>query len=65
MYKCKTYQGEMRRYLNQFTTAYLLNRFEHIFADEYIRKIIIKELSNPQSFTISELEELFDNGHIK
>lgn len=64
MYKCKTYSGEMKQYLKQFSTAYLLNRFEYVFTDEHIRKVIIKELSNPQSFTLSELEELFSNGSL-
>lgn len=64
MYKYKTYRGEMKQYLNQFSTAYLLNRFEYLFTDEYIRKVIIKELSNPNMFMLSELEECFNNGSI-
>ena len=65
MYKCKTYRGEMRRYLNKFSTTDLLNRFERVFTDKHIRKVLIKELSNPYTFMISELEELFNNGYIK
>lgn len=65
MYECKTYRGIMKQYLNQFSTAYLLNRFEYLLDDEYIRKVIIKELSNPNMFILSELEEYFNNGSME
>lgn len=61
MYICKTYQGKMRSYLKKITTFELHKQFYNYIDENTIRKVIIKELSNPNKFTLSDLEEIFNN----
>ncbi len=59
MYKCKTYQGKMRKYLKGIETYKLYIQFYNYVDENTIRKVIIKELSDPTKFTFSDLEEMF------
>lgn len=59
MYTCKTYGGEMRRYLKSIDTYTLVDVFLAHVNSEYLLKSAIDYFSNPHDFTISELEELF------
>ena len=74
MYKCKTYQGENKRYLNSvpycnLKKAFLENvSYERCFQEivdflddkdqKLLKEFMIKILSNPRDFTLSELEEM-------
>lgn len=60
MYKCKTYRGEMRKFLNMQETEKLVEVFLSLCSEEVIRKTIIKELSNPLQFVISDYELDFE-----
>lgn len=60
MYKCKTYGGEMKQYLKQQDTEKLLYILQNVIDEDTIRKVCIKLLSNPDYFTISYLEYLFE-----
>lgn len=60
MYKCKTYQGNMRQFLKTVSTDLLIDRFINYVDEDTIRKVIIKIFSNPYLYTRSYIEdELF------
>ena len=74
-YQCKTYQGQNRKYLKSLSyddlkRGFLDNvNFEICFQEivaflddenqKLLQKFMIKILSNPNDFTIAELEEIF------
>lgn len=74
-YQCKTYQGENRKYLKSLPYGNLKKgfldnvNFERCFQEivdflndenkKLLQKFMIKILSNPNDFTIAELEEIF------
>lgn len=62
MYKCKTYQGEMKQYLRKQDTEKLLYILQNVIDEDTIRKVCIKLLSNEEYFTISYLEYLFEGN---
>lgn len=62
MYKCKTYQGEMKQYLRKQDTEKLLYVVQNVIDEDTIRKICIKLLSNEEYFTIGYLEYLFEGN---
>lgn len=59
MYTCKTYGGEMRRYLKSINTHTLVAAFLAHVGSKYLQKLAIDYFGNPYDFTIGELEELF------
>lgn len=60
MYKSKTYRGEMKRYLRSTEIDKLLNIFLKEAPVDYLRILAIDYFSDPNLYTISELEELFN-----
>ena len=62
MYKCKTYQDEMKQYLRKQDTEKLLYIAQNVIDEDTIRKVCIKLLSNEKYFTISYLEYLFEGN---
>lgn len=78
MYQCKTYQGENARFLrqqpyNNLKGVFLNNvNYERCFIELFnfldgehqklLNKFMINILSNPNDWTIAELQELFNKG---
>lgn len=77
MYKCKTYQGENKRYIKSMPYANIKKVFldcvsyERCFKEivdflddknqKLLKEFMVEILSNPNDFTIAELEEMFNN----
>jgi len=60
MYKCKTYNGQLRQYLKSIPYKRLVNVFLENVQPDYLEVMAIKYFSNPDIFTIAELQELFE-----
>lgn len=60
MYKCKTYGGELRQYLKRVDVHSVIDVFLKEVSPDYLKQVAIRYLSNPEAYTIAEIEELFN-----
>lgn len=57
-YVCKTYEGELRRFVKAIDHDTLTKMFFENVTDDYLTNVAVRFFSNSKNFTISEVIEL-------